>query len=343
MLEGSDQHRGWFQSSLLESCGTRGVAPYKAAATHGFTLDGQGRKMSKSSGNVVDPLKVMETSGADILRLWIASTDSFDDQKVGPEVLAGASDAYRKLRNTFRYLLGALNGWDGASVEPAAMPELERYILHRLAVLDGELRAAVGDFAFSRYTRALLDFANSELSALFFDVRKDVLYCDAADSPTRRAYLQVLDALFEAMVRWAAPVIPFTAEEVWGTRFPDAPSIHLATWPQVEAGWRDGALAARWATLLAARERVTEAIEPMRRDKAIRSSLEAEVALPIGELALSAQDLAELFIVSQVEDGEELQVEPTTYAKCGRCWRHLPEVAQEGDLCHRCATVVETR
>ncbi len=342
VLEGSDQHRGWFQSSLLESCGTRGVAPYKAAATHGFTLDGQGRKMSKSSGNVVDPLKVMETSGADILRLWIASTDSFDDQKVGPEVLAGASDAYRKLRNTFRYLLGALNGWEpGERIAAESMPELERYILHRLAVLDGELRAAVGDFAFSRYTRALLDFANVELSALFFDVRKDALYCDAPDNPTRRAYLQVLDTLFHAMVRWAAPVIPFTAEEVWGTRFPHAASIHLATWPQVEADWRDGALAARWATLLEARERVTEAIEPMRRDKAVRSSLEAEVALPIADLPLSRQDLADLFIVSSVTDDAMFHVKRTDAAKCGRCWRHLPEVVADGALCDRCAAVVD--
>ncbi len=341
VLEGSDQHRGWFQSSLLEACGTRGVAPYKAVATHGFTLDGTGRKMSKSSGNVVDPLKVMETSGADILRLWIASADSFDDQKVGPEVLAGASDSYRKLRNTFRYLLGALNGWDRATVEPAAMPELERYILHRLAVLDGELRVAVGDFAFSRYTRALTDFANIELSALFFDVRKDVLYCDASDSPARRAYLQVLDTLWDAMVRWVAPVIPFTAEEVWGTRRPDAASVHLEVWPAIDSSWRDDDLADRWATLLSARERVTQAIEPMRRDKAIRSSLEAEVTLDTTALPLSAPDLAELFIVSAVHDGTMFHVDHTSKAKCGRCWRHLPEVAADGALCDRCAAVLE--
>ena len=339
VLEGSDQHRGWFQSSLLESCGTRGLAPYKAVATHGFTLDRDGRKMSKSSGNVVDPLKVMETSGADILRLWIASTDSFEDQKVGPEVLAGASDSYRKLRNTFRYLLGALNGWDGARVD--AMPQLERYILHRLAVLDGELRAAVGDIAFSRYTRALTDFANVELSALFFDVRKDVLYCDAPDSPTRRAYLSVLDTLWHALVRWAAPVIPFTAEEVWGTRLPDAASIHLEVWPAIDPAWRDDDLAARWSTLLTAREAVTEAIEPLRRAKTIRSSNEAAVTLPTGDLPLPTPDLAELFIVASVADGTALQVDRTEEAKCGRCWRHLPSVAEDGALCARCAEALE--
>ena len=339
VLEGSDQHRGWFQSSLLESCGTRGVAPYKAAATHGFTLDRDGRKMSKSLGNVVDPLKVMETSGADILRLWIASTDSFDDQKVGPEVLAGASDSYRKLRNTFRYLLGALNGWDGAA--PGELPELERYVLHRLAVLDGELRAAAGDFAFSRYTRALTDFANVELSALFFDVRKDVLYCDAPDSPTRRAYLHVLDTLWHALVRWAAPVIPFTAEEVWGTRLPDAASVHLEVWPEIDPAWRDDNLRARWDGLLSARERVTEAIEPLRRAKTIRSSLEAEVTLPTADLPLPPDRLAELFIVSAVHDGATLRVEQTAEAKCGRCWRHLPSVGEDGALCDRCAAVLE--
>ncbi|HEX8301744.1 isoleucine--tRNA ligase, partial [Sphingomonas sp.] len=191
-LEGSDQHRGWFQSSLLESCGTRGRAPYEAVLTHGFALDGQARKMSKSLGNVVDPLKVIGESGADILRMWVASTDYFDDVKIGKEVLATASDAYRKLRNTFRYLLGALDGFsDAERVAPAEMPELERYVLHRLRMIDAELREAATGYEFNRYVRLLTDFANEDLSAFFFDVRKDVLYCDAADSPKRRSYRTV--------------------------------------------------------------------------------------------------------------------------------------------------------
>ena len=198
------------------------------------------------------------------------------------------------------------------------------------------------DFAFSRYTRALSDFANIDLSALFFDVRKDVLYCDGPDSPTRRAYLYVLDTLWHALVRWAAPVIPFTAEEVWGTRLPDALSVHLEVWPAIDPAWRDDDLAARWATLLTAREAVTEAIEPLRRAKTIRSSNEAAVTLPTADLTLPADDLAELFIVSSVQDGEMFHVEHSDLAKCGRCWRHLPSVAEDGALCERCAAVLGT-
>ncbi|HET9510311.1 MAG TPA: isoleucine--tRNA ligase, partial [Sphingomonas sp.] len=211
-LEGSDQHRGWFQSSLLESCGTRGRAPYDAVLTHGFALDGNGRKMSKSLGNVVDPLKVIGESGADILRLWVAQTDYFEDVRIGKEVLAGTGDTYRKLRNTFRYLLGALDGFDeGERLDVAEMPELERYVLHRLGQLDAELRAAAEGFEFNRYSRALTEFAQDDLSAFYFDIRKDSLYCDAADSVRRRACRTVLDVLFHALVRYAAPILAFTA------------------------------------------------------------------------------------------------------------------------------------
>ncbi|NJC32793.1 isoleucyl-tRNA synthetase [Sphingomonas jejuensis] len=339
-LEGSDQHRGWFQSSLLESCGTRGRAPYAAVLTHGFALDGTGRKMSKSQGNVVDPLKVMADSGADILRLWAAATDYFDDVKIGKDALSGASDAYRKLRNTFRYLLGALDGFTAAERLPHAdMPELERYILHRLHILDGELRSATDGFEFNRYVRALSDFANEELSAFFFDIRKDSLYCDAADSPKRRAYRTVLDILFEALVRYAAPLIPFTAEEVWLTRYPsDDGSVHFQTWPTIEDAWLDGALGARWHEVRALREQVTEAIEPMRREKIVRSSLEAAVTVPAAPLP--ADQLAELFISAAVSEGGEIAVRRTDDQKCGRCWRHLPEVPEDGALCARCAEVV---
>jgi isoleucyl-tRNA synthetase len=336
-LEGSDQHRGWFQSSLLESCGTRGRAPYDAVLTHGFALDGNGRKMSKSLGNVVDPLKVIGESGADILRLWVAQTDYFDDVRVGKEVLAGTGDTYRKLRNSFRYLLGALDGFDeGERVGVAEMPELERYVLHKLATLDAELRAAADAYEFNRYTRALTDFAQDDLSAFFFDIRKDVLYCDAPDSVTRRAYRTVLDTLFHALVRYAAPLIPFTAEEVWQTRFPDdESSVHLLEWPVLPSA---GALATDWAAVRALREQVTEAIEPYRRAKTIRSSLEADVVTP--ETPLDPAALAELFIVAKVTSGDALGVSRTDYQKCGRCWRHLPEVAQDGALCDRCAEVI---
>jgi isoleucyl-tRNA synthetase len=334
-LEGSDQHRGWFQSSLLESCGTRGRAPYDAVLTHGFALDGNGRKMSKSLGNVVDPLKVIGESGADILRLWVASTDYFDDVRIGKEVLNTASDAYRKLRNTFRYLLGALDGFDeDERVAPGEMPELERYILHKLGMLDAELRSAAEAYEFNRYIRALTDFAQDDLSAFFFDIRKDSLYCDAVSDPKRRAYRTVLDTLFHALVRYAAPILAFTAEEVWQARFPSEDgSVHLLEWPELPE-----ATASDWNAVRQLRERVTEAIEPYRREKTIRSSLEAEVTVAAPPLDPAA--LAELFIVAKVTPGDALTVTRTTYDKCGRCWRHLPEVVQDGALCDRCAKVI---
>ncbi|GAA4222731.1 isoleucine--tRNA ligase [Sphingomonas endophytica] len=340
-VEGSDQHRGWFQSSLLESCGTRGRAPYDAVLTHGFALDGQGRKMSKSLGNVVDPLKVIGESGADILRLWAVSTDYFDDVRIGKEVLATSSDAYRKLRNTFRYLLGALDGFSDAERVPVAeMPELERYMLHLLHSLDRELKDAATSYEFNRYVRRLTDFCNEDLSAFFFDVRKDSLYCDAPTDVKRRAYRTMLDVLFHALVRYAAPVLVFTAEEVWQARFPaDDSSVHFLEWPTLpdEAG-ED--VAQRWLKVRALRERVTEAIEPLRREKTVRSSLEAEVTVP--ELPLPAEALAELFIVARVSEAATVDVARTDYHKCGRCWRHLPEVAIDGDLCGRCAAVTGT-
>ncbi|MGK6354059.1 isoleucine--tRNA ligase [Sphingomonas sp. DT-207] len=336
-LEGSDQHRGWFQSSLLEASGTRGRAPYEAVLTHGFALDGNGRKMSKSLGNVVDPLKIIGESGADILRLWVAQTDYFEDVRIGKEVLAGTGDTYRKLRNSFRYLLGALDGFEDSEKLPVAeMPELERYILARLAELDAELRSAAEAFEFNRYSRALTDFANEDLSAFFFDIRKDCLYCDAATDPKRRAYRTVLDILFHALVRYAAPILAFTAEEVWQARFPgEEGSVHLLEWPQLPQG---AATTADWAAIRALRQTVTEAIEPYRREKKVRSSLEAEVTVP--DLPLPGDDLAELFIVASVTPGESVTVTPTDRHKCGRCWRHLPEVVQDGGLCERCAEVV---
>lgn len=340
-LEGSDQHRGWFQSSLLESCGTRGRAPYDAVLTHGFALDDKGRKMSKSLGNVVDPLKIINESGADILRLWVAQTDYFEDVRIGKEVLAGTSDTYRKLRNTFRYMLGALDEFTDAERLPVAqMPELERHVLHCLSALDAELRAAANAFEFNRYARALSDFANEDLSAFFFDIRKDCLYCDAPSDLKRRAYRTVLDILFHALVRYAAPILAFTAEEVWQARFPSEDgSVHFLEWPVLPDLSAD-TLAADWVAVRALREKVTEAIEPMRRAKTIRSSLEAEVTVPA--LPMAADALAEIFIVSAVtqQDGE-VTVTRTASHKCGRCWRHLPDVAEDGALCHRCAEVID--
>jgi isoleucyl-tRNA synthetase len=355
-LEGSDQHRGWFQSSLLESCATRGRAPYDAVLTHGFTMASDGRKMSKSLGNTVDPVKVMETYGADIIRLWALSVDFTEDHRIGEEILKGVGDQYRKLRNTFRYLLGALDGFsDDERVPVEEMPELERYVLNQLFHLDCDLRAAALSYDFNEYVKSLIDFCNVDLSAFYFDVRKDRLYCDSSDDPKRRAYRTVLDTLFQALVRYAAPVTVFTAEEVWSTRFPDAPSIHIQELPSAAYGVHDPAISQMLSIYVVARDDIIEAIEPLRREKTIRSSLEATVSYPWAERAremghvgpMNAELLAELAIVAKVEPNDNpiapgsIIVTPSTDHKCGRCWRLLPEVAQDGALCGRCESVVE--
>ena len=358
-LEGSDQHRGWFQSSLMESCGTRGRAPYDAVLTHGFTMDSKGMKMSKSLGNTVNPLDLMRETGADILRLWALSVDFTEDHRIGKEILAGVADQYRKLRNTFRYLLGALDGFgESEKVAVEAMPELERYMLSLLADLDAKLRQAVADYDFNTYTRLLGEFANNDLSAFYFDIRKDSLYCDVNAETgyqldKRRAYRTVLDTIFEALVRWAAPVLVFTSEEVWGTRWPAAGSVHLAEWPEI-AQEESSQLA--WHQLRRIKNMTTEVIEPFRRDKIIGSSLEAELSIKTNDTRmatffkdLNAGDPAELLIVSHVTGLEfsescptaiSISVTRTTNHKCGRCWRHLPEVVEDGDLCTRCDEVV---
>jgi isoleucyl-tRNA synthetase len=343
-LEGSDQHRGWFQSSLLESCATRGRAPYNQVLTHGFTMASDGKKMSKSLGNTVDPNKVMETYGADIIRLWALSVDYTEDHRIGDEILKGVADQYRKLRNTFRYLLGALHDYEASeAIAPEAMPELERYMLALLGKLDAELRRAVEGYDFTAYVRALGDFANEDLSAFYFDIRKDSLYCDAPGDPKRRAYRTVLDTLFQALIRYAAPVLVFTSEEVWASRYPDADSVHLLEWPELPDVDAD---LDRWAQLRSLRVRVTEAIEPLRREKDVRSSLEARVELPASAIpaGVSEAELTELFISSPivVSGGEAVRVARTDYEKCGRCWRHLPEVTEDGGLCSRCEQVVES-
>jgi isoleucyl-tRNA synthetase len=372
-LEGSDQHRGWFQSSLLQSCGTRGRAPYDAVLTHGFTMDQKGMKMSKSVGNTVDPLKVMETNGADIIRLWALSVDFTEDHRIGDEILKGVADQYRKLRNTFRYLLGALEGFsDNEKVDVAEMPELERYMLHLLADMDAKLKVAVNDFDFNTYVRLLSDFANEDLSAFFFDIRKDCLYCDAHDSVKRRSYRTVLDILFHAMVRYAAPVLVFTCEEVWGTRFPEAGSVHLLEWPilptlrhpvldtglgfsateksQAPHQVRGDELVEKWARLRELRQPALAVIEGWRRDKKIGSSLEAKVEIEasdvVGQNAMRSIDFAEICIVSEltvldnIGDVDSANCSVTTHHKCGRCWRHLPEVTEDGALCGRCEDVL---
>jgi isoleucyl-tRNA synthetase len=303
-LEGSDQHRGWFQSSLLESCGTRGHAPFDMVLTHGFVLDEHGRKMSKSLGNTVAPQDVIKNSGADILRMWACASDYADDLRIGPEILKTNVETYRKLRNTIRWMLGSLAHFhEGDKVELKDMPELERLMLHRLAELDGTIRQAYEQFDYKRIFAQLNAFMTSDLSAFYFDIRKDALYCDPISSAKRKAALTVVDQLFRCTVKWLAPMLCFTAEEAWLQRYgEDAPSVHLQLFPQVPAQWRDDALAEKWRKVRQVRGVVTAVLELERAQKRIGSSLEAAPVVYIDndELfdAVVDVDLAEVCITS---------------------------------------------
>ncbi len=276
-LEGSDQHRGWFHSSLIESCGTRGRAPFDVVLTHGFVLDEQGRKMSKSTGNVTAPQDVIKQSGADILRMWVCASDYADDLRIGPEILKTTADTYRKLRNTMRWMLGSLAHFhEDERVAFEKMPELERLMLHRLAELDELVRQAYADFDYKRIFAALSAFMTSDLSAFYFDIRKDALYCDPYSSLTRKASLTVIDQLFRCTVVWLAPMLCFTAEETWISRYGnDAKSVHLETFPEIPKNWHNDELAQKWAYVREVRRTITEAMELARAAKKIGSSLEA--------------------------------------------------------------------
>jgi isoleucyl-tRNA synthetase len=362
-LEGSDQHRGWFHSSLLESCGTRGRAPYENVLTHGFTMDEQGRKMSKSLGNFIAPQEIVNKSGADILRLWVVSTDYTEDQRIGPEILKYQADTYRRLRNTLRYVLGGLAGFsESERVAAAAMPELERWVLHRLAELGALVRRSAEAYDFHTMFTALHNFCAVDLSAFYFDVRKDALYCDPPRAPRRRAVRTVLDRVFDCLVRWFAPVLCFTAEEAWLCRHGEGPetSVHLTTYPELPAAWLDAPLAEKWSLIRELRRTVTGAIEIERAEKRIGSSLQAAVTVhaePRHRDALDGLDLAEICITSaaavttdaapadafRLPDVVDVAVVvgPAGGEKCQRCWRVLPEVgAAHAELCRRCADAV---
>ena len=364
-LEGSDQHRGWFHSCLLESCGTRGRAPYERVLTHGFVMAEDGQKMSKSLGNVIAPQEVMDKHGADVLRLWVVGSDYSEDLRIGPEILKQQADVYRRLRNTLRYLLGNLNGFEvGERLPVAEMPELDRWVLHRLSQLEAQLRQACEELQFHAVFAELHTFCAVDLSAFYFDVRKDALYCDARGSVRRRAARTVLDALFDCLTAWLAPFLCFTAEEAWLTRFPsDDGSVHLRHFPAIPAEWRDDALFERWTTVRRLRRVVTAALEIERAAKRIGSSLQAHPTIwaePHFREAAAGLDLAELAITSAatITDGEPpedafslpdvpgvaVKVERATGGKCQRCWQVLPEVGHPPaapDLCCRCTEAVE--
>jgi len=358
-MEGTDQHRGWFHSSLLQACGTKGRAPYRNVVTHGFTLDEKGNKMSKSLGNTIVPEEVIKQYGADILRLWVAQTDYTADQRIGPEILKGVADSYRRLRNTMRFMLGSLAQFSEADrVDPKDMPELERWVLHRLAELDHKVRTGYASFDFQGVFSAIFNFATVDLSAFYFDIRKDALYCDG-DTLRRRSARTVLDILFHRLTTWLAPVLVFTMEEVWLERFPgDDSSVHLVDIPETPADWLDEPLAAKWGKVRQARRVVTAALEVQRTDKVIGASLEAAPVVHVrdadmlealksvtfedicitSDLSLTGDPMpSEAFRLPEIE-GVGVVFEKADGEKCGRCWKVLPDVGKHNHsaTCKRC-------
>ncbi len=362
-LEGSDQHRGWFQSSLLEGCATAGRPPYKAVLTHGFVLDEKGYKMSKSLGNTVLPQTIADQNGADILRLWAASSDFTEDLRIGNEIIKANVESYRRLRNTIRFMLANLAGFsESERIAVSEMPELERYILAKLAELDGLVRHGYAEYDFNRVFNSVFSFCTNELSAFYFDIRKDALYCDSVDSARRRAARTVTDELFRRIVIWLAPILCFTMEEAWAQRFPEQ-SVHLELFPETPAAWASADLIEKWNRIRSLRRVVTGVLEVARRDKTIGASLEAAPVLYISDPAdaavLDGVNLAEIAITSAAHvstrepgaDAFRLPEVPGVAAtfhhaegdKCARCWMILPEVGKipdHPDLCHRCSGVV---
>ena len=352
-LEGSDQHRGWFQSSLLESCGTRGRAPFDVVLTHGFTQDEHGRKMSKSLGNTIEPQAVIKQSGADILRLWVAACDYTDDQRIGAEILKNTVETYRKLRNTIRWMLGTLHHFKREDAVPfAEMPELERLMLHQLAVQNVSVQFAYRNFDYKLVVATLSNFLNTELSAFYFDIRKDTLYCDPPSSLARKAALTTIDIICDAILRWLAPILSFTTDEAWRMYKPNAePSVHLTLFPDGIDAYGDGALDAKWEVIRNVRRVVTGALELERAAKNIGSSLEASPIVYVADRAILATlfdvDLAEVCITSsyEVREGEApagafrldnvagvaVVVEKAVGAKCARSWKILPTVGEDAD------------
>lgn len=364
-LEGSDQHRGWFQTSLLVACGTVHAAPYKQVMTHGFIVDEEGRKMSKSRGDAVAPQTITSTLGADLLRLWVVGSDYHGDLRVGPEIFKRQQDIYRRYRNTLRYLLGALAGFsEEEKIDYDQMPELERWILHRLYELDQKVREASASYAFQALYSEIHNFCAIDLSALYFDIRKDSLYCDDPKDSKRRATRTVMDITFECLTKWLSPVLCFTAEEAWLSRYPnEGESVHLETFPELPFAWDAPALAQKYEGLRNIRKVMTGALEVARASKAIGSSLQANVTLFIDsshKAFIKDLDLAEISITSGVDvvegpipegaftiedaPGIGAVVALASGDKCNRCWKVLPEVGTIEtfpDLCHRCAPVVE--
>ena len=357
-LEGTDQHRGWFHSSMLQSCGTRGHAPYRGVLTHGFTLDNKGMKMSKSTGNTVSPDQVIKQYGADILRLWVAQSDYSGDLRIGPEILKGVADSYRRLRNTMRFLLGSLkSNTSSDNISYEEMPELELWVLHRVYEIDRIVQNCYTKYDFQGALQEIFSFATSDLSSFYFDIRKDALYCDN-DTDRRRASRMVLDILFHRLTSWLAPILVFTMEEVWLERSVDVESsIHLNDFPETPSTWENSELAKKWSTIRKVRKVVTGALELKRQDKTIGASLEAAPFVHVNEEtkkileSVSFEDICitsgikitidpapkGAFILDEITD-VSVVFERAQGNKCQRCWKVLPEVGDpmNSALCSRC-------
>jgi len=368
-LEGSDQHRGWFQSSLITSSAIEGKAPYRSVLTHGFVVGGGGKKMSKSLGNVISPEVVMKKYGADILRLWVASSDYMEDVRLSEEILARLADAYRKIRNTFRYLLGSIYDFDPKrkKVKTQKLLEIDRWMLSRLAGIIEEANENYSGYAFHKVFRAIYNFCVYEISSLYLDVLKDRLYTSGRDSLERRSGQTVLSEILTALLKLSAPILSFTAEEAWQAFSPEGESVHLCRWDWDEGAlrkWRDKKLDGKWARLLGIREKVLNALEEKRASNRIGSSLEAKVVLYTDKSELknflkkNSENLPALFITSQVEIAAEkavdakkngdlwILIEKAKGLKCNRCWNYSETVGTDkrfDDICARCAALVQSQ
>ena len=357
-LEGSDQHRGWFHSSLLESSGTRGRAPYESVLTHGFVVDGKGRKMSKSLGNVISPDQILQKYGVDILRLWVVASDYYDDLKLDNSILQSQAESYRRIRNTFRYLIGNLNNFNTKElVEEENLPELERYILHRLWEVDQVIKKCIKTFNFHLMFTTLLNFCSNDLSAFYFDIRKDVIYCDSLNSHSRKSTRTLLNIIFNFLVRWFAPSLSFTTEEAWKA-MGNTDSIHLEDFKECKESYSNENLNKKWLLVKNIRKVTTGAIEKVREDKLIRSSLEAHIDIFLSEEILNIVkdvsfdeiSITSSFNLNYISDETKgfcldeisnviVNVSKADGEKCQRCWKYDRQLINN-EICNRCQKAI---
>ena len=347
-LEGSDQHRGWFHSSLLESCGTRGKAPFESILSHGFVVDGKGMKMSKSMGNVISPEDILKNYGADILRVWVASSDYAEDLRIDKNILIQHSESYRKIRNTFRFLLGNLKDkfekQEFEKIKINELDDLEQYILHKLFTIEKAVEANLKNYNFHKLYKVLLNFCTLDLSSFYFDIRKDVLYCDSVNSKKRINCVIVLNIIFESLLKWFAPILVFTTEEIYSLVNHNDESIHENAFVKIPKNWKNNNLEEKWSKLFKIKQVANIAIEEKRSNKEIGSSLETEIKLTVNDenfKLLEGINLAEYFITSKAEkfksENEEdvkIEVKKISGNKCPRCWKILE------NKCKRCEEAV---